>query len=357
VSASAAAVVHNQWRAAGDSVVLFAGLSALIAAVTALTAAGPLSLQLTGMAMLTNLMIVVGLYVFIGNSGVFSFGSLFFVMVGAYVGAVLVIPTETKDAAYPELYGLLRSAHTSGVLAIVVAAAVAMTVALLLGVALMRLSGITAALGTFVVLVIGNVVFTNWEKGTGGQPGLSGIPQSGIWIILVLALVCVAIATLFQHTTWCRRLRASREDEIAARAIGIRVAKERTVAFVISACIAAIGGVAFGQSQQGIYPNAFYLEATFVTLAMLVVGGMRSLTGAVVGTITLSALAELLSRLQNGLDIAGTTLKIPNGSQQVGFAVAMLIILLLRPEGLTGGQELSTRSIAGLWRSVSRRIG
>jgi branched-chain amino acid transport system permease protein len=218
-----------------------------------------------------------------------------------------------------------------------------MIVAGIIGAPLMRLSGITAALGTFVVLVIGNVVFNNWEKGTGGAPGLSGIPQTGIWSILVLALIAVAIACVFQQTTWCRRLRATREDEFAAQAIGVRVARERLVAFMISALIVALAGVAFGQAQQGIFPNAFYLEATFVTLAMLVVGGIQSLTGAVIGAIALSALSEGLSRLQNGVTVAGMRIDIPDGSQQVGFALAMLGVLLLRPDGLTGGRELTHR--------------
>lgn len=341
---------RSNLRAAADGIVLFVGLGLLIAAVTALSAAGPTSLRLTGMTMLTNLMIVIGVYVFVGNSGVFSFGSLFFVQVGAYVGAILIIPTEVKDAAYPELYETLRNMQSSTVAATTIAACAALIVALVLGLPLMRLSGITAALGTFVILVIGNVVFTNWEKGTGGSPGLSGIPQVDIWTILVLALVCLAIACAFQQTNWCRRLRASREDEIAAQAIGVRVARERLVAFMISAFIVAIAGVAFGQAQQGIFPNAFYLEATFVTLAMLVVGGMRSLSGAVVGAIALSALAELLSRLQNGINVGGVTVQLPNGSQQVGFALAMLAILLLRPNGLTGGRELSSDSFAFLRR-------
>jgi branched-chain amino acid transport system permease protein len=337
-------------REALDALVLLGGLCALIAAVTALTTLGPTSLELTGMNMLVNLMIVVGLYIFVGNSGVFSFGSLFFVQVGAYVGAMLIIPTSVKNDAYPELYAWLRHAHSFTIAGIVIGGLAAMIAAAVLALPLMRLSGLSAALGTFVVLVIGNVVFTNWDKLTGGSPGVSGIPSMTIWIVLVWALVCVGIAWSFQQTTWCRRLRASREDEIAARAIGVRVARERTIAFTLSALTVGIAGVVFGQVQQGIYPNAFYLDTTFVTLAMLVVGGMRSLTGAVVGAISLSALAELLSRLQNGLGIAGTMLKIPVGSQQVGFALAMLVVLLLRPAGITGGKELSFGALRALPR-------
>lgn len=333
-----------------EALSLFVGLGILITTVTALAAAGPTSLRLTGMTMLINLIIVVAVYVFVGNSGVFSFGTLFFVQVGAYVGALLITPTAIKNAAYPELYDTLREVQAGNVAATVIAAFAAMLVALVVGAPLMRLSGITAALGTFVVLVMGNVIFTNWEKGTGGSPGLSGIPQTEIWTILVLALIAVAIACIFQQTTWCRRLRATREDEIAARAIGVYVARERMIAFMLSAFIAAIAGVAFGQAQQGIFPNAFYLEATFVTLAMLVVGGMRSLTGAVVGAIALSVLAEALSRLQNGVTIRGITVDIPDGSQQVGFALAMLAVLLLRPDGLTGGRELSLRPFRRLRR-------
>src|SRR5207247_2159137 len=138
---------------------------------------------------------------------------LFFVQIGAYVGAMLIIPTSVKNDAYPELYSSLRHAHTFTIAGTLIAALAAMLAALVLAVPLMRLSGLTAALGTFVVLIIGNVVFTNWDKLTGGSPGLSGIPSISIWVVLVWALVCVAIACAFQQTTWCRRLRASREDE------------------------------------------------------------------------------------------------------------------------------------------------
>ena len=208
----------------------------------------------------------------------------------------------------------------------------------------MRLSGITAALGTFVILVIGNVVFTNWEKGTGGAPGLSGIPQTGIWTIL-------SLRSLRRDS-----LRVSADDMVSdgyARRGKMRSLRERSASgsdesdSSLSCCLrssSAIAGVAFGQAQQGIFPNAFYLEATFVTLAMLVVGGMRSLTGAVVGAIALSALAEGLSRLQNGVTVAGVGLDIPDGSQQVGFALAMLVVLLLRPGRSNGGRELTLRT-------------
>jgi branched-chain amino acid transport system permease protein len=316
------------------------GLGAIVTCVVAAASAASPSLELSAVSMLVNLMVVVGIYVFIGNAGVFSFGHVAFMAVGAYTASLLLIPAEMKTAAFPFLADPLLSAELPGIPAMLAAGAVALVAAAILAIPLMRLSGLAAALGTFVMLIIAGIVFENLEVVTGGTAGLSGIPPAGVWTILVWALVCVAIAWAFQQTSACVRLRASREDHFAAQAVGISISRERGVAFVVSAFIVGIAGACFAQAQQAINPGAFYLDLTFVTLAMLVVGGMQSLTGAVIGTIALSVLSELLSRLVTGIEIGDVMLKLPSGSQQVGFAVVMLLALILRPTGLTRGREL-----------------
>ena len=342
---------------ARDAAVSLGGLCALVAAVTGLATLGPQSLHLSAMTMLINLMIVVGVYTFTGNSGVFSFGHLVFMMVGAYAGTLLIIPEATKNAAYPTLFPFIRHAHLPSLPATLIGGITAMAIAAIVAVPLMRLTGIAAALGTFVLLIIANTIGNNWEAVTGGSPGLSGIAGISLWAVLVWALLAIVVAWLFQHTLVCGRLRASREDEIAARSVGISVWAERTLAFSVSAFIVGVAGVLFGQVEQGVYPNAFYLDLTFVTLAMLVVGGLRSLSGAVVGTIVLSVLSEILTRMSNGMNVAGLHIKVPVGTEQVGFALTMLLVLLLKPDGLTGGREFSFQQSRDLVRRLGPRSG
>jgi branched-chain amino acid transport system permease protein len=339
-----------------DSLLSLVVLGVIVTTITALAAGASTSLKLSAVTMLVNLMFVVSLYVFVGNSGVFSFGHALFMAVGGYTAAIFLLPTIVKTTAYPILASPLQSASLPAIPAIVIAAVAAAVVALLLASTLMRLDGLNAALGTFIVLIIGNIILNNADALTGGTAGLSGIPPTSVWQVLLWALICMALAWAFQQSASCRRLRASREDPFAAQAIGIRIQRERMVAFVVSAFIAGIAGAMFAQAQQAINPGAFYLDITFIAIAMLVVGGMGSLTGAVVGTIVLSVLSELLSRLVNGVDIGGVTIKAPTGTAQVGFALALLVMLLTREEGLTGGRELSVVGLIGRMKR-SARVG
>jgi branched-chain amino acid transport system permease protein len=235
----------------------------------------------------------------------------------------------------------LQTAHLGAIPATLVAGGVAAAVAAFLAIPLMRLSGLAAALGSFAVLLIVYAVASNWQSVTNASAGMSSIPISAsVGSTLVWALVGIAVAFLFQQTRGCLRLRAAREDDIAARSIGVRVARERGVAFVVSAFFVGVGGALFAQSVGSIQPGAFYLSITFLTLAMLVVGGMTSLSGAVVGTLVLSTLSEVLRRLESGVDLGPVTANAPTGLREIGFALSMLLILVFRPAGLMGGREL-----------------
>ncbi len=335
-----------------DALLSLLVLCAVVIVITAIASAWSTSLKLSAVTMLVNLIFVVGLYVFVGNSGVLSFGHALFMAVGGYTTGILLLPAILKTTAYPFLASPLQSASLPAIPAILAGAVGAAIVSLVLASALMRLSGLNAALGTFIVLIVGNIVINNADSLTGGTAGLSGIPPTTVWAVLVWALLCMALAWGFQQTASCSRLRASREDPFAAQAVGIRIQRERTVAFVVSAFIAGIAGGTFAQAQQAINPNAFYLEITFIAIAMLVVGGMNSLTGAVVGTVVLSVLSEFLNRLVNGVDI-GVYIKAPSGTAQVGFALALLVTLLRRADGLTGGRELSVLGLVSRARRSS----
>ena len=321
---------------------------ALVAAVAIAGNLGSASLQRDTLTMLVNLMVVVGLYVFIGNSGVFSFGHLSFMAVGGYVAAILLLDPEMKELLLPTMLDPLQSAHLPGAAATLAGGLAAALLALALSGPLMRLNGLNAGLGTFAVLIIINVVARNWEQGTNGSSGISSIPTVGFGVLLAAAVAIVAIAWAFQQTALCLRVRAVREDEVAARSVGIGVARMRTVAFVLSAFIVGVAGAFFAQAQGAVQPAAFYLQPTFLAIAMLVVGGMTSLSGAVVGTIVISVLARLLGTLESGMDIGALAIDLPAGSRDVGLALTMLLILVRRPQGLLAGREIALPRAARL---------
>jgi branched-chain amino acid transport system permease protein len=319
-----------------------AALIALTCVVTYVALLGPDSLDRVAVGMVLNVIVVVGLYMFVGLSGVFSFGHAAFMAIGAYAGAILVIPPETKEFVLPDLPGALAGVYLDPLPATLAAGAISAGVALLLAVPLARLSGLTAGLATFAVLVIVNVVAKNWQQVTHGTAGVTGIPTSTtVDVALAWALVAIVAAWALQRSAIGLRLRASREQETAARALGIAVGAERAVAFVASAFFVGVAGALLGMFIGSFNPDAFFLNITFLMVVMLVIGGVGSLAGAVVGTIAISVGAELLRRVEGGVDLGFAELPSRPGLREVGLAVLMLVILIRKPSGLTGGHELA----------------
>ena len=164
---------------------------------------GPDSLDRVVVGMVINLIVVVGLYIFVGISGVFSFGHAAFMAIGAYAGAILVIPPETKPFILPDLPGFLTGVRWDALPATIAAGGLAAAVALVLAVPLVRLSGLTAGLATFAVLIVVNVVAKNWQQVTHGTAGIAGIPTTTtITAALGWALVAMTVAWAFQRWAW-----------------------------------------------------------------------------------------------------------------------------------------------------------
>ena len=211
----------------------------------------------------------------------------------------LTMKPAAKAVFLPGLPALLKAAEWATVPAALMGGLVAALFGLVVGVPLMRLSGIAASIATFAVLSITYVVLGNWTSVTGGQNSLFGLPiYADLWAVLPWALVAVAAAFAYQETRSGLMLRASREDEVAAEASGIDVHRQRLYAFVLSAFFSGIAGVLYGHFLGVLRVESFYLDMTFLIVAMLVIGGMRSLLGAVAGALVISLLTELLRQLE-----------------------------------------------------------
>jgi branched-chain amino acid transport system permease protein len=316
-------------------------LGVLILLVALIAAMGPPALQRTVTGAIIDLVVVLGMFIFIGNSGVLSFGHIAFMAIAGYSSAIMTIP-PVKKAVLLKLPPALEALQLPVALAAVIGAFVAGLFALVVGAPIMRLKGIALPMATFGVLMVVYVVTANWQAVTGGRQALVGLPvYVDLWVAVGVALVTLAVAAAYKQSRRGLLLQCSRENEVAATASGIDPARERLVAFVLSAFFVGLGGILFAHFLGTVTANTFYLNLTFTTLAMLVVGGMRSLTGAVVGVAVVSTVSEIFRTIEKGISIGDMTLSAPPGLQEIALALMMLLILIFRPQGLIGDYELA----------------
>lgn len=300
-----------------------------------------LPLQRTVIEILISIVIVVGLYVFIGNSGIISFGHATFMAVAAYTSAWQTCCEMLKPITMSGLPSFLRDQTIPLFPSAVVSVLLAGAVAFLTGLVIMRLTGLAASISTLAILFILNVVYSNWDSVTMGTASIVGLPTFvSVWIALGCAVLAIVVAYLYQTSKFGLAIRATREDEVAAAASGISLYWTRLIAFTLSGFIVGLGGVLQAHYLGTVSINSFFLSFTFLTLAMLIVGGMGSLAGAVVGVVVISALVDIFRRLEGGISFGGEQWALPAGTQELIIAAFMLLILVFRKDGIMAGREI-----------------
>ena len=316
----------------------------------------------TTVRMLLMLLIVLGLQMFSGNSGVLSFGHITFVAIGAYTSALLTIPPEIKKFTYLSMPSWLGSwilpAKLSPLEATLAGAGAATLFALITAAPIVRLAGVEAGIGTLALLIIVYVFDVQTSAITRGTSTQIGVPQTTTFVaVLAWALIFIAVAFAFKESGRGLRLRASRENVRAARSVGVRVPIERAIAWVLSGFVVGVAGALYGHYFVTFGPDDFFFNQGFnivlLTIAMLVVGGMSSVTGAVVGCYFITVIYEAFRRWEvNGL--GGVTP--PSGTANFVLAVILVVTLVLRPKGITGGREIPW---PGDWSfsRLARRVG
>ena len=313
----------------------------LIVVTVAVEAIGGTLLGRILIAFYINLMVVLALQLFTGNSGLLSFAHVGFMGIGAYVSAVLTMTPEAKGFAIPDLYPFLETVTLPFIPAVLIAAVIAAIVAAVITFPIMRLSDAASVISTFALLVIIQVVLAHWGQLTNGPRSLFGLlpytdlPTSALWGVIFLVVVW-----LFKHSSLGLRLRASRDSEYAAATVGVDTVRLRWVAFVVSAFIAAFAGGLWAHFVTTFSPRAFYLTETFVALTMLIVGGPRTVSGAVIGTAVVTLLFQGLRTFENELNLRQVFDFQVVGLTEVVLAVLLIIVLALRPGGLIEEREI-----------------
>ena len=291
--------------------------------------------------LLISLVLVVGLQTFMGNSGLLSFAHIGFMGFGAYTSAVLTIPAQMKGMALPDLYDFLKVVEVSPFLAMLAAGVVAALVAAVVAYPLMRLSDAAAVITSFALLVVLYTVMNNWSAITNGPRTLFGLPKTtDMPLAAIIAAIVIVVALLFKESRTGKLLRASREDEVAAAALGADIPHLRWRAFILAAFIAGIGGALWGHFITSFAPKAFYLKETFLIITMLVIGGANTVTGAVAGTVLITFAYEGLRGTEGALNATAIGAGQVVGLTEIVLALAMIAVMIVKPGGLFPNREI-----------------
>src|SRR5258706_10076015 len=318
-------------------------------------------LDASGQAFWQGLVINVGIFMILtlalnltsGFTGVFSLGQIGFMALGAYSSAILTLHLPEKQAYLPNLPDWLAGVHldqevggvpTGFLIASIIAAIGVAAVAWLVGRVLMRLSGHFVAVATLGFLVIVRVVLFNADTFTRGSRTFSNVaPYTNLWWAGAWALLAVYVVWRLKRSPYGREMLAQREDRVAAPSVGIRVMEPRLLAFVVGAFFSAVAGALYAHFITSFSPTVFYFDLTFRVITMLVIGGMGSVSGSLIGAVAITFLAEGLRRIED------TTLLY--GLSQIILAVIFLFIITFRREGLLGQREVPLdRLFAPGWR-------
>jgi branched-chain amino acid transport system permease protein len=293
------------------------------------------ALQRTYTLFLINLIAVVGLGIFSGNSGILSFGHVAFIGLGAYISGLLTLPVATKATTLPHLPVMLANIEWGLPAALLATVILVGIFGALIGVPITRMGGAAAVIATLGLLLIVHGIIIGASDFTRGSNAFLGVAKkTDIWTALILAVPIVLLARWYRDSRRGSQLRASREDELAARAIGIDVVRMRLGAWVISAVVCAAAGALLAHFLGAFSPSKFYFDDTLTLLTMLIVGGMTTVSGALCGAVVVTLTIEILRRVEGGVDLFGWHTPELFGLTEAGLCLMILLVMYRRPAGL-----------------------
>lgn len=308
-----------------------------------------------------------------GFTGLFSLGQAGFMLLGAYTYAILTIPSADRESVYylyggsavnfslPELFGGGALGLILGVLAaLILAGCVAAVIAWLIGLPVLRLKSDYLAIATLGFAEIIRAIF-QWDRlgpVTNGANALKSFPtfssfnienangevvlRLSTFVPFLLVAVCIGIMVLLINSTYGRAFKAIREDEVAAEAMGINLAKHKRMAFCISSFFAGVGGGLFAMFANQAQAKTFTTSMTYEILLIVVIGGIGSISGSCIASFLYVAASEWWLRFLDTETYIGS-FKVPflrTGFRMVVFSVIIMVVVLFFRKGLMGDKEL-----------------
>lgn len=284
-----------------------------------------------------NVILATSLNLINGFTGQFSIGHAGFMAVGAYASAFFTV--EFGKSVQNSLAFLGETVSSSIVLliAIVIGAIIAAIMGLIVGIPSLRLKGDYLAIVTLGFAEIIRIVILNIDR-VGGATGytVSDFTANFFWIGIFAALTVVIVHNIVKSDMG-RALVSIREDELAAEAMGVNTTRYKVISFVISSSFAGIAGVLFAHYNKFLSTNDFSFIKSIEVIIMIVLGGMGSMTGAIIGAIVVTLLPEMLRQLPD-VQVGATTIKFAD-LRLVVFALILVLTMILRPQGILGTKE------------------
>ncbi len=285
-----------------------------------------------------------------GFTGLFSLGHAGFMAVGAYTCALLTMTPEQKEVNFflEPIVPWLAHVTVPFLPALVAAGLVAALLGFLVGAPVLRLRDDYLAIATLGFAEIIRVVLTNVQPVTNGALGLKGLPKyAGTGVVWGCAALAVVFMVALTRSSYGRAMKAVRDDEIAAAAMGVNVFRVKVVSFTVSSFMAGVGGALLGHLLTTIDPKMFTFMLTFNLLLVVVLGGIGSITGSVIASIGVTILMELLRFLDGPLNLGFVVTEGRPGLRMVVFSALLMVVVLFRQRGLMGNREFS-------WSALSR---
>lgn len=279
-----------------------------------------------------------------GFTGLFSLGTAGFMAVGAYTSAILTMSPEQKVMTYylKPIVPWLADIQVGFLPALIAAGVMAAFFGFLIGAPVLRLRDDYLAIATLGFSEIIRIVITNLQTITNGSLGLKGLPNyTTVWWSWGIAAVCVIFMVLLIKSSYGRALKAIREDEIAAEAMGINLFKNKLFALIVSAFMAGVGGALLGHLMGTIDPLMFRFILTYNILLIVVVGGVGSITGSVIGAIIVTVAMEALRVLDGNIDLGFIQIQGIPGMRMVVFSILLMVVILFFRRGIMGTNEFN----------------
>ena len=330
-----------------------------------------------------------------GFTGLFSLGQAGFMLLGAYTYAILTVPLSVKDQVYylyggsavkfslPDLFwgifGTSGAGYAIGLvlavlIALILAGLVAAGFAYLIGLPVLRLKSDYLAIATLGFAEILRAIF-QWQKlgpVTNGANMIKSFPifssfnikSNGATVLylstfvpFLIAIGCIVLIVLLVNSTYGRAFKAIRDDEVAAEAMGINLAKHKMLSFVVSSFFAGVGGALFAMYVANAQAKVYTTTMTYEILLIVVIGGIGSISGSCIATFLYVACSEWWLRFLDKETVLASGFQVPllrNGFRMVVFSVIIMIVVLFFRKGILGDRELP-EVIAGWKRKRAKR--
>ena len=312
------------------------------------TQLNPYYIQIIGLLGI-NIIATVSLNFAAGFGGMFSLGHPAFMALGGYTAAILTYPVAMKASRIPGFPDFVLQLQLPFLPALLLGGIAAATVAILVGWPVLRLRGHYLAVATLGLTVIVQVSIVNLVDFTRGSLGLSGIPAlTNLYWVYGCVVVTVYVVHRLVNSRFGRALRAVRDDYIAAQMSGVHVARTRLIAFAVSAFFAGIAGGLVGHLLRILTPGQFSFNAVFIGVAMMILGGMGSIAGSIIGAAVMTILPQLIIPFERGGTLLGVEVPALRGLTQIVIALILIGVMLVKPTGIAGSQESSWRRLFGI---------